>query len=234
MARKIAILQSNYIPWKGYFDLINFVDEFILLDDVQYTRSDWRNRNKIKTMTGTIWLTIPVRIKGRHSQSIAETVISSSNWNRKHWNSIVCNYARAGCFDSYKDLFEELFLGAKETLLSQVNYRFISEICKIFNIKTKISRSAEYGCIKDIDRTERVVDLCKKAGASEYLSGPSAKDYIDEGLFAQERIKLSYMDYSEYPEYRQLFPPFEHGVSIIDLILNEGPEATKYMRSFRQ
>jgi hypothetical protein len=229
--KKIAIVQSNYIPWKGYFDLINLADEFVLFDDTQYTRRDWRNRNKIKTADGIKWLTIPVKVKGNFLQKIKEIVINDSEWNKKHWKSIVHNYSQAKYFSQYRELFEELYLGSKESYLSQINYRFLSAICKILGITTRISWSMDYRLIEG--KTEKLIDLCNQAGVTEYLSGPSAKDYIEDSLFKQEGIKLSYMDYSGYPEYNQLFSPFDHYVSILDLIFNEGPNATKYMKSFK-
>ena len=228
MSRKIAVVQSNYIPWKGYFDLINLVDEFILFDDVQYTKSDWRNRNKIKSQNGLIWLTIPV--KHNYLQKIKDTVISYPGWNRKHWKSIVQNYSKAKYFHTYRELFEDLYLGCNERFLSQINYRFLTAICEILGINTKLSWSMDYRLIEG--KTERLVDLCKQSGATEYISGPAAKCYINEALFAEQGIALRYMDYSGYPEYNQLFPPFEHNISIIDLIFNEGPDAPKYMKSF--
>jgi hypothetical protein len=231
MRKKVAIVQSNYIPWKGYFDLINLVDEFILYDDVQYTRRDWRNRNKIKTPRGLRWLTVPVRVKGRYYQRIRETEVSDPGWGHRHWQSVVHNYSRAEHFDAYGDLFEELYLGQNERFLSQVNYRFLVAICQTLGIRTKLSWSMDYD-IAEEGRTERLVGLCKQAGATQYISGPAAKAYIEEELFNNEGIELRYMDYSGYPEYNQLFPPFEHGVSIIDLIFNEGPDAPRYMRSF--
>ena len=230
MCKKVAIVQSNYIPWKGYFDLINSVDELILYDDMQYTRRDWRNRNKIKTTSGTKWLTIPVQVKGKYFQKIRETLIGDPQWNQQHWKAILHNYSRANYFRDYKDFFEDLYLNFQEKYLSHVNYRFLTSICQILGIKTKLSWSMDYNIVEG--KTERLVDLCKQAGATEYLSGPAAKDYIDEELFKKEGIKLSYIDYSGYPEYRQLFPQFEHCVSIIDLIFNEGPNAIRYMKSF--
>jgi len=230
MTKRVGVVQSNYIPWKGYFDLINLVDEFILFDDMKYTRRDWRNRNKIKTPDGPMWLTIPIQVKGKYFQKIRETVISDPGWNRRHWKSVVHNYSRAKHFHAYKDLFEDLYLGSDERFLSQINYRFLTAICQILGINTKLSWSMDYRLIEG--KTERLVDLCKQAGATEYLSGPTAKDYIDEELFRNEGILLRYMDYSGYAEYNQLFPPFEHHVSIIDLIFNEGPNAPKYMKSF--
>jgi len=228
--KKVAILQSNYIPWKGYFDLIHMVDEFILYDDAQYTRRDWRNRNIVKTPTGLIWLTVPVEVKGKYFQAIKETVISDSEWNRKHWKTISHHYSRARCFKDYCSFFEDLYLGSSERYLSELNYRFLKAICQLLGIETKISWSMDYELVEG--KTERLVGLCKQAGAAEYISGPAAKDYIDERLFASEGIALRYIDYSGYPEYPQLCPPFEHRVSVIDLILNTGPNATSYMRSF--
>jgi len=230
-ARKaVAIVQSNYIPWKGYFDIINLVDEFILFDDMQYTRRDWRNRNKIKTANGARWLTIPVEVKGKYFQKIKDTKVSDAEWNRKHWKAIMHSYSRSKYFEEYREQFEELYLGCSENYLSRINYRFLTAICKIFGIDTKISWSMDYKLVAS--KTETLVDLCKQAGATEYISGPSAKDYIDEELFRKEGIAFRYMDYSGYPEYNQLYSPFYHAVSIIDLIFNEGPNAQKYMKSF--
>lgn len=229
MGKKVAILQSNYIPWKGTFDLINLVDEFILYDDVQFTNRDWRNRNIIKTRHGLKWLTIPVSKKSS-SQAIKETTIADTRWAEKHWNSIVHSYAKAPYFRKYKKLFEGLYLRCTEQYLSRINFRFLKAICDILGIRTKLSWSTDYHPVQG--KTERLVELCRQACANIYLSGPAAKDYINHQLFQEARIELRYMDYSGYPQHHQLFPPFEHAVSIIDLIFNEGPNATKYMKSF--
>ena len=228
--KRVAIVQSNYIPWKGYFDLINMVDEFILFDDMQYTRRDWRNRNKIKTPNGLTWLTIPVQVKGKFFQKIKETIISDLNWKNDHWKIITHNYSKAKYFHHYKDFFEELYLDSNDKFLSQINYRFIAAICDMLGITSNISWSMDYQLVEG--KTERLVDLCKQAGGTEYISGPTARGYIDEEMFRSEGISIRYIDYSGYLEYKQLFPPFEHTVSIIDLILNEGPNALKYMKSF--
>lgn len=230
--KKVAIVQSSYIPWKGYFDLINLVDEFIIFDDMQYSRRDWRNRNLIKTRAGLNWLTIPVAVKGNFFQKIKDTIISDPRWARKHWESIVHNYSKAKHFSLTRELFEGLYLGSQERFLSQINYAFLTAICKILSINTRISWSEDYLLAEG--KSERLVSICKQAHATIYISGPAARDYIDETLFNSENISLEYMDYSSYPEYRQLFPPFEHRVSILDLIFNEGPDAPKYMKSFRR
>lgn len=230
MNKKLAIVQSNYIPWRGYFDLINSVDEFILFDDAQYTRRDWRNRNVIKTPKGLLWLTIPVQVRGKYSQKIKDTIVTDERWNHHHWRSIVHNYSQARYFEEYRKQFQELYLGTEDKYLSRINLRFLRAICRILGINTIISCSMDYDLIEG--KTERLVKLCRDAGATEYISGPAARVYLDEESFRKEGIKLSYIDYSGYPEYHQLYPPFGPNVSIIDLIFNEGPNATKFMRSF--
>jgi hypothetical protein len=229
MGKRVAILQSNYVPWKGYFDLINSVDEFILYDTAQFTKNDWRNRNKIKTAQGTTWLTIPVRHD--FGQTIQETRVGKPDWAQKHWASLLQNYARAAHFREYMPLFESLYRElADEEYLSTINHRFIGEICEILGIGTRITWSRDYRLAEG--RIERLVDLCRQAGADEYLSGPAAKDYIEGNLFSDAGIALEFTDYSGYPEYDQLFPPFDHKVSILDLIFNEGPDAPNYLKSF--
>lgn len=230
--KKIAILQSNYIPWKGYFDMINMVDEFILYDDMQYTRRDWRNRNKIKTPSGLHWLTIPVDTKGKYYQKILETKVTGHDWCDEHWRTISLNYAHAPYFKEFAPKIQALYEQCKEEeYLSRINYLFLTEICKLLGIETKITWSSDYTLADG--KTERLVELVKDAGGQEYLSGPAAKDYIVDQCFEDANIKLTYMDYSGYPEYSQLFGNFEHGVSILDLIFNTGSDAPKYMKSFR-
>ena len=228
--KKIAILQSNYIPWKGYFDLINMVDEFIFYDEVQYTKNDWRNRNKIKTPQGIQWLTIPVRQESL-DQKIKDTKISDKKWNIKHWRTISQNYSKSKYFKDYKDIFEELYLTCDEEYLSQINYKFITTINEILEIKTKLIWSSEFELVDG--QTEKLLGICKDCNADIYLSGPAAKDYFNEDLAKQENIKVEWMDYSGYKEYEQLNPPFEHGVTILDLIFNEGDRAKEFMKSFK-
>lgn len=228
--KKIAILQSNYIPWKGYFDLINMVDEFILYDDMQYTKRDWRNRNKIKTPQGLKWLSIPVEVKGKYFQKISETKINEKHWGKKHWDIIKQNYSKAPYFKEYKDIFEKLYLDNTEELLSQINHRFIVVICDILGITTKIRWSSEFHLIDG--QTEKLLGICKDCDADLYLSGASAQSYFDVELVKKENIEVEWMDYSGYNEYNQMFEPFEHGVSILDLIFNEGSDAINFMKSF--
>ncbi len=228
--KRIAISQSNYIPWKGYFDCINMVDEFVLYDDMQYTRRDWRNRNKIKTKDGVKWLSIPVDVKGKYSQKINEARVCDPGWAEQHWKTIYHSYHKAPHFESYKKIFEDLYTDNNETYLYRINNRFTRAICRVLGINTRIMSSSEFDLVDG--KSERLLDICKKRKATDYYSAPAAKAYLDESLFEKEGIRVHYMDYAGYPEYKQLHGPFEHFVSVIDLIFNEGPDATKYMMSF--
>jgi WbqC-like protein len=227
----VAIVQSNYIPWKGYFDLINSVDEFILYDTMQYTRRDWRNRNLIKTRDGLRWLTIAVQVKGRYSQTIQETRISDPGWSRRHLETIRHCYRRAPFFDQYESFLIELYRDCSNVLLSEVNERFLRAICQLLGMRTMISRASSYSRVPG--RHEQLMALLLESGARRYLSGPTARGYLDEARFEAAGVRIEWMDYSDYPEYPQLFPPFEHRVSVIDLLLNVGPAAPRFMKSFR-
>lgn len=228
MSEKVAIVQSNYIPWKGYFDLIAAVDEFILYDDMQYTRRDWRNRNQIKTPQGLQWLTVPVKVKGKYHQTVRETEIEDVDWAKMHWKSLCYNYRRAKHFEATAQKLEPLFLQTRYSHLSQLNRTLIEWVCSQLGIKTKISNSWDYQLIEG--KTERLADLCVQAGADEYISGPAARGYIDETIFVRRGITLTWFDYAGYPEYPQLWGDFVHTVSILDLLFNCGNEAPKYMR----
>lgn len=227
--KKIAILQSNYIPWKGYFDLIRSVDEFIFYDDVQFTKNDWRNRNQVKSAQGPQWLTIPVLSKGKLEQKIQDTRISDHKWATDHWKAIQNYYSKSAHLKDYKPLFEAIYAEcATIDFLSQVNFKFIRLICNILGITTKLSWSTDYEYKEG--KTERLVSLCQQTGATYYLSGPAAKDYIVEDLFKKAGVELAYADYSGYPEYPQLYGSFEHRLSVVDLLFNTGPDALKYMK----
>lgn len=227
--KKVAILQSNYIPWKGYFDMVAFVDEFILFDDMQFTKNDWRNRNKIKSPQGVAWLSVPV---GQNiNRRIRDVETTDKLWRQKHWRTLEANYRRAPFFREIAEWLQPLYL-EKVQNLSCINRNFIEAICRYLGITTKISNSCDYRLVEG--KTEKLVDICKQAGATEYISGPSAKDYIDMQKFVDGNVKLSWFDYSGYPEYPQLWGgEFVHGVSILDLLFNCGKESPKYMRHIR-
>lgn len=229
VSKRIAIVQSSYIPWRGYFDLIASVDEFVLYDDVQFTKRDWRNRNRIKTPNGPIWLTIPVQVKGRFEQRVRDVVVSDSRWAEKHWRSIRAHYRRAPFFDDYAGAIEAMYAGASDPSLSQVNFHCLSALCRMLGITTPLTWSQNFALAEE--RTARLVGICVQAGATEYVSGPSASAYMDLQQFADVGISVTYADYSAYREYAQLYPPFDPAVSVIDLIVHTGPEALHLIRS---
>jgi WbqC-like protein family len=233
--KRSAIVQSCYIPWKGYFDLIGSVDEFILYDDAAYSKNGWRNRNRIKTRNGLLWLTIPVRVSGRFGQPIRSVEIADRRWAARHWKTLETSYAQAPHFRDLAPVFRELYVrAAEERFLSSVNRLFIEAICGLLELRTRTTTSMDY--VLEGDRTGRLVSLCRQAGAAEYLSGPSARTYLDESQFQRASIGVRWMDYTGYPEYPQLFtPPFVHEVSVLDLLLNVGSrDARNLMRSARR
>jgi hypothetical protein len=226
--KKVAILQSNYIPWKGYFDMIAAVDEFILYDDMQYTRRDWRNRNQIKTPQGLQWLTVPVLVKGKYHQEIRETEIDGTAWAAAHWKALVQNYKRTPHFEGVTAWLEPIYVGESFTHISELNRRLIEQVCAYLGINTKITNSWDYNLADG--KTERLAALCRQAGGTEYISGPAAKDYVEEQVFSDLNIKLTWFDYAGYPEYPQQWGDFVHGVTILDLLFNCGPDAHQFMR----
>lgn len=228
MMKKVAILQSNYIPWKGYFDMIAAVDEFILYDDMQFTRRDWRNRNLIKTPQGKQWLTVPVKVKGKYFQKIKETEIDGTSWAADHWRSLSVNYRRAQCFAEIAEWLEPFYRTMQAAVLPDLNHTLIKMVCDYLGIQTNLTCSWDYQLAEG--KTERLAELCVQAGASEYISGPAAKDYIEPEVFERKGIKLTWFDYNGYSEYPQLWGEFDHGVSILDLLFNCGKDSAKYLR----
>ncbi len=225
--KKIAILQSNYIPWKGVFDMMNRVDVFVFLEDVQFTRRDWRTRNKIKTKEGSIWLTIPVKKTSRDETLICDVEISQDeNWQEKHYKTIANNYAKAPFFQDYKYLLDEIYLSKKWSNLSEFNVSTNKLLARALAIKVEFVNS------KDLNskgsRDDKLIDICQKLGATHYLSGPSAKNYIVQEKFDSANIELEYMNYS-YPEYSQINGDFDHYVTVLDVIFNCGPDAGKFI-----
>ncbi|MCE7996146.1 MAG: WbqC family protein [Roseivirga sp.] len=228
MTKKVvAITQSNYIPWKGYFQMMRKADVFVLYDTAQYTRRDWRNRNQIKTMNGRAWLTIPVKVKGNYYQPIAETRVSDPRWAEKHWKTLKQTYGKAPYFSESEAFFEELYLGCESEYLSEINYRFLSGICDLLEIETEFRWSRDFDLSGD--KNERLINICRDLNATDYITGPAARAYMDESLFEEVQINVDWMDYSRYPEYSQINGPFVHAVSILDLIFNTGPKALEYM-----
>ncbi|APD87563.1 hypothetical protein BM527_16510 [Alteromonas sp. Mex14] len=226
--KKVAILQSNYIPWKGYFDLIDQVDYFVMYDIVQYTKNDWRNRNRIKTQNGLQWLTIPVKVNSL-DQRIDETQLANNRWVKKHLNSILQNYSKAPYLAEYKNELIELYEHAKTlTRLSEVNLLFINWINGKLGITTEIKFAQDFLPLSE-NKVQRLVEICKALGAGTYLSGAAAKTYLDESMFRAGGIKVEWMNYHSYPKYQQLHGDFENTSSVLDVLLNQGDRAKQYV-----
>lgn len=229
---KVAVLQSNYIPWKGYFDIIHDVDRFIFYDDLQYTKNDWRNRNRIRTPEGTAWLTLPV---GSDESRLVEEVRLPEHPSvmRKQIAAFRANYARAPYFSMVMPFLEDALLGRKWVFLSELNRYLIESISREYlGIGTEFRDSHEFE--KTGVKHERLLTMLQSAGATTYVSGPAAKDYIIAEDYGKAGIELVWKDYSGYPEYKQLYPPFDHAVSIVDLLMNTGTDAPWYIWGWRE
>lgn len=230
--KTLVILQSNYIPWKGYFDLMHEADEFVLFDDRQFTRRDWRNRNQVKSEGGAQWMTIPVISKNKYFQRIDETEVADRAWASKHWRTLVHLYGDSPHFSSYADRIEALYrAAAEEQMLSRVNRLFLEGIGDALGLKTPLRWSSEFGDSEG--KTARLVSLCLATGSDRYLSGPAARSYIDAEEFGRAGITLDFKSYDGYPEYPQRHPPFTHGVTVLDLLFNVGPNAPWYIWGWR-
>jgi hypothetical protein len=229
-SRSVAVIQSSYVPWKGYFDIVHDADLFIFYDDVQYTKNDWRNRNRVKTPQGAAWLTIPVQ--AHLGQKIRDVELTDSRWAQKHWKTLQQHYSRAPHFARYRAFLEAIYLGSRWQRLSELNQHMTISIAReLLGIRTDFRDSSEFALHGT--KTERLVDLLRQTGAAAYVSGPSARDYIDAELFSAAGIKLVYKSYEGYPAYPQFHPPFEHQVSILDLLFHTGPEAPYYIWGWR-
>jgi hypothetical protein len=229
--KKVAIIQSNYIPWKGYFDIIHDVDCFIFLDDVQYTNRDWRNRNKIKSNLGEHWITIP--LGNNRDKLIREVKFNDLSWRENHLQSIEQFYRTADCFSKYFELIKEYYYQKDWIYLSDFNQNFIKRFStEILELKTTFHDSTEINVKRK--KLNKIIGLLEAVKGNYYISGPLAKSYIDESEFSTRNIGLCYKDYSGYPEYKQLFPPFSHYVSILDLLFNVGDNIKYYIWEWRE
>ena len=225
--KRVAISQSNYIPWKGYFDQISRVDEFIFLDSVQYTRRDWRNRNQLKGPNGLIWLTIPVHSKGNYTLSIDQIQISENHWRDRHLKTIFANYSRSKQFKRVFPIIEQAYADATSSFLSEVNRTLIRRFSDYLGFDVDFKTCRNYDLVAG--KNERILSICLQSQASCYLSGPAARSYLDVRLFESHGISVEFMDYDRYPEYIQNWGPFQGRVSIIDLLLNCGSDSRDFI-----
>jgi hypothetical protein len=226
IGQRVAILQSNYLPWKGYFDIIHDVDLFVFYDNVQYTKNDWRNRNRIKTPNGPSWLTVPAG--GDLNRLVCEVKLIDDHWQQKHWKTLQQNYSGAPHFTHYAEFFEDVYLGRTWDTLSELNQYLIKAIAvDHLGIKCEFADSRQFPAAGA--NLDRLISLVKSTGATTYLSGPSARNYIVDERFDEIGVDLQYKSYEGYPEYPQRFGPFEHGVSIVDLLFNVGPDSPRFI-----
>lgn len=229
--KKVAVLQSNYIPWKGYFDIIHDVDLFIFHDDLQYTKNDWRNRNKIMTVDGLKWLTIPVGTD--EHRLICEVKIPNRECLKKHYQILKMAYGKCPYFGLYDDFLRFVYLEKEWIYLYELNRYMIQTIAKDFlGIHTEFADSREFSCSGV--KHEKLLTMLKSAKAEMYVSGPAAKDYILEEEYKKNGIELVWKDYSGYPVYPTIYPNFVHEVSILDLLFHTGKEAREYIWDWRQ
>lgn len=225
---RCVILQPSYIPWRGYFDLIHRADVFVFYDDVQYDTRGWRNRNRIKTAAGSKWLTIPVRARGAQTEQIPirEIEIAEEAWAAKHREALTRSYAKAPHFERYRPWLKKTY-AAPPTLLADFTIATTVELASMLGIaSTRFLRSSALEV--EGRKTDRLIAILRKLGATHYLSGPSAKDYIEEEKFAAAGIALEWMAY-DYPEYPQLHPPYDPFVTVLDLLFMTGDDAPKYI-----
>ena len=226
---KAAVIQSNYIPWRGYFDIMRDADVFVFYDDVQYTVNDWRNRNRIKTANGVVWLTIPTG--NQNDRRICDVTIRDQSWARKHWMTIEQSYRRAPGFAQYADFFRSFYERPWESL-SVLNQTMIRAIATdLLGIRTQFLDSRDY----DLSGkgSERLLMLLQRLGVTDYVSGPSAQAYLDADAYARSGVRVHWKDYGHYPDYPQLHGAFAPSLSIVDLLMNCGDDAAHYIWGYR-
>ncbi|DAC18983.1 MAG: hypothetical protein CMB51_07145 [Euryarchaeota archaeon] len=219
-----AISQSNYIPWKGYFHLIASADIFIFYDTVNYTIRDWRNRNKIMTPHGLQWITIPVG-KNRNN-SIEQVMLPQGSWRKNHLETISRNYSKAPFIGDLLELISPIYADESIKTLSQFNQQLIIRISRYLGIDTIFHNARDFNVLGD--KVSRLINLCHAVDATTYLSGPAAKDYINDE-FDEIEITLRWMEYGPYETYSQRYHEFSHHVSIVDTIAMLGNSAREHI-----
>ena len=219
---RVVVLQPSYLPWIGYFEQMALADQFVFLDDVQFTRRDWRNRNKIRTRDGWAWLTVPVKQKNSYTQLLKETRIdNSTNWKKKHCEAIRCNYSRSIFFATYYPYFESIYQKRWEFLLD-LCYETTTYLKEVLDITTPTSKSSDLSV--EGAKADLILNICQEMGATHYLTGSLARGYLSEKDFSQKGIGLEYQEY-DHPNYSQRYPGFMPSLSIIDLLFNVGDKS---------
>jgi len=224
---RLAILQPSYLPWLGFFDQMHRSDQFVIYDDVQFTRRDWRNRNRIRVREGSAWLTVPVIQKNKYEQSLLETKIDNTTlWKRKHLEAIRCHYSKTPYFELYFPWCEQIYSNDWKFLLD-LSLETIHYLKGQLKIDTPLVRSSELETPGN--KTERLIAICKQLGATHYLSGDSARKYISSREFSEQSIDLEYQVY-QHPQYAQRYEGFVPFLSTIDLLFNCGDKSLDILK----
>jgi hypothetical protein len=232
--KTIVILQSNYLPWKGYFDLMAAADEFLLFDEVQYTKNDWRNRNRIVLDGRLHWLTLPVRTAGRFGTAIRDVEVARADWATAHWQTLTQAYRGAPHFKTAAGVLEETYAAAAPLAsLTEINERFLRAIAALLRLEATILRADIVPRTTD-DPTQRLLEICRARKATTYVSGPAARSYLELAAFREAGIDVLFADYGGYPAYPQGTRSFEHGVSVVDPLMQCGPDARRHLKAFER
>ena len=220
--------QSAYLPWLGFFHKIAISDTFVLLDEVQFVKGDWMNRNKIKTKNQSILLTVPVLLKNYQELKSSEININNSiNWQKKHLSSIRMNYNKAPFFEDYITFFEEVY-SKKWNFLNELNNYMLDWFLNQLGIKTKISKQSDYSFSGK--KSDLILNMCKELKASKFIFGSKGKDYADIEKFKKNNVSVFFQDY-KHPTYSQLKGDFIPNLSILDLLFNCGPRSLEILLS---
>lgn len=226
---KIGILQPGYLPWLGFFEQMHKCDIFVLYDDVQYDKHSWRNRNRIKTANGVQWLTVPVSVSLADLPRIKEVRIdNSTNWRKKHLQSIRQNYSKAPFYRSCISLFEETYATDWE-LLVDLDLRFLEQLATYLGISTRLVRSSTLG-ITEEGRLGRLVGICRILNADTFYEGAAGRDYLDTEYFTGQGINVEFQNYV-HPIYHQLYGDFIPYLSVVDLLFNHGEKSLSILTS---
>ena len=222
----VAVHQPQYLPWLGYFDKMRRADMFCFLDNVQYKKNDWQNRNRLKTDQGWQWLTVPVSYRFR--QKINEVKINHGvDWKRKHLQALITNYNRAPYFREYMVIFEQIFSKDWDSL-SELNVYVTERLKELLGLQRKPTFLSSNFMLRD-DPTDRLIDICKELGADTYLSGQDGVNYMDLARFQKYGLSVIIQDFN-HPVYPQLYTNFQSHLSIVDLLFNCGPTSMEIIR----
>jgi len=224
---RVTVHQPQYLPWSGLFDKIDQADGFVVLDNVQYEKNEWQNRNRIKTPQGWCWLTVPVHY--HFPQRLRDVTIAGGDWQRTHWRAMTQSYRKTPHFDRYAPLFEPLYTTAWRSLV-ELNLATMEKLATALGIRWAPRLATEMALTDDPN--QRLIDICQQLGADCYLAGSGSRHYLDHERFKSAGIAIEFQQF-EHPTYPQLYGAFEPALSAVDLLFNCGPESLALLRRAR-